>query len=123
MKLNMSKRTTKLFFEDILTAINDIENFTQGMTFDIFENDKKTIQAVVRSLEIIGEAANHIPKNIKDKYLDIPWRDMITMRNKVLHEYFGVDEEVLWQTINEDLLPLKEKIKKLYEVLPSTEDE
>src|SRR5208282_5280723 len=109
-----------LYFEDILTAIDDIDNFIQGMTFDAFENDKKTIQAVVRSLEIIGEAANHLPKEIKEKYPEIPWRDMISMRNKVLHEYFGVDEEVLWQTISEDLLPLKEKIKNLHKALNAT---
>jgi len=120
-KLSMSKRAPKLYFDDIITAIDDIENFTQGMTFETFENDKKTVQAVVRSLEIIGEAANHLPQEIKEKYPDIPWRDMISMRNKVLHEYFGVDEEVLWQTITEDLLPLKEKIKKLHETLNATE--
>lgn len=107
----MSKRATKLYFEDIVTAISDIENFTQGMDYEMFENDKKTIQAVTRSLEIIGEAANYIPQEIKKNFPEIPWRDMISMRNKVLHEYFGVDEEVLWQTIKEDLLPLKEKIK------------
>jgi uncharacterized protein with HEPN domain len=117
----MSKRAPKLYSEDILTAINDIANFTQGMTFETFEDDKKTVQAVTRSLEIIGEAANYIPQEIKEKYHDIPWRDMISMRNKVLHEYFGVDEEVLWQTITEDLLPLKEKIKNLHEALNTTE--
>src|SRR5258708_14075175 len=95
MKLSMSKRAPKLYFEDIVTAIDDIENFTQGMTFETFENDKKTVQAVVRSLEIIGEAANHLPQEIKKKYSDIPWRDIASMRNKELHQYFGVDEEVL----------------------------
>ena len=117
----MSKRAPKLYSEDILTAIEDIANFTQGMTFESFENDKKTVQAVVRSLEIIGEAANYIPQEIKEKYPDIPWREMISLRNKVLHEYFGVDEEVLWQTITEDLLPLKDKIKNLHEALYAAE--
>ena len=117
----MSKRAPKLYSEDILTAIEDIANFTQGMTFETFEDDKKTVQAVTRSLEIIGEAANYIPQEIKEEYPDIPWRDMISMRNKVLHEYFGVDEEVLWQTIIEDLLPLKEKIKSLHETLNTAE--
>ena len=78
---------------------------------------KKTVQAVVRSLEIIGEAANHISQEIKEKYKDLPWRDMISMRNKILHEYFGVDEEVLWQTITEDLLPLNERIKSIYKMI------
>lgn len=91
------------------------------MNYDTFEKDKKTLQAVTRSLEIIGEAAKHITHEIKEKYFDIPWRDMIHMRNKVLHEYFGVDEEILWQTITEDLLPLKEKINNLHEILNTAE--
>ena len=72
-----------------------------------------TIDAVVRNLEIIGEAANNIPEETTDKYPEIPWREMISMRNKVLHEYFGVDEEILWQTITNDLPPLKKQLKNL----------
>lgn len=71
---------------------------------------------MLRCLEIIGEAANNIPQELKVNYPEIPWRDMISMRNKVLHEYFGVDGEILWQTIDEDLLPLKGKIKQILEV-------
>lgn len=112
----MSKRASRLYFEDILTAISDIEEFTKGMSFELFEADKKTVQAVIRCLEIIGEAANNIPQEFKTKYPDVPWRDMISMRNKVLHEYFGIDGEILWQTIDEDLIPLKEKIKQLLAV-------
>lgn len=115
----MSKRATKLYFEDILTAISDIKTFIHGMTFEEFENDKRTVQAVTRSLEIIGEAANHLSPELKEKYSDVPWRNMVSMRNKVLHEYFGVDEEVLWQTITEDLLPLKEKITDIYKQVDS----
>ena len=113
----MSKRIPNLYFEDILTAIKDIKEFTKGMTFESFEEDKKTVQAVTRSLEIIGEAANAIPQELKSKYTNLPWRDMISLRNKVLHEYFGVDTEILWQTITEDLLPLKQKVEKLLEEL------
>ncbi|SRR5258708_25903849 len=112
----MSKRAPKLYFQDILTAIDDIENFTQGMIYDSFLSDKKTVQAVTRSLEIIGEAASHMSVEIRTKYPDLPWEKMTSMRNKVLHEYFGIDEEVIWQTITEDLQPLKEKIKSLSEL-------
>ena len=96
--------------------IDDIESFTQGMTYEVFLNDKKTVRAVTRSLEIIGEAASHMPVEIRTKYSDLPWEKMTSMRNKVLHEYFGIDEEVIWQTITEDLQPLKEKIKDLPEL-------
>lgn len=109
----MSKRAPQLYFTEILTAISDIEEFTRDMSFEQFTKDKKTKQAVVRCLEIIGGAANAIPQQIKDINPNIQWREIISMRNKVLHEYFGIDEEVIWQTISEDLLPLKEKILKL----------
>ena len=112
----MSKRASKLYLQDILTAINDIENFTQGISYELFLTDKKTVQAVVRSLEIIGEAANYISNEIKNKNPDIPWEKMTSIRNKVLHEYFGIDEEVIWQTITEDLIPLKQLIAKLPEM-------
>lgn len=109
----MSKRSLQLYFTDMLTAISDIEEFTKDMSFDQFSKDKKTKQAVVRCMEIIGEAANAIPQEVKDTNPDIQWREIISMRNKVLHEYFGIDDEVIWQTISEDLIPLKEKILSL----------
>lgn len=111
----MSKRNPKLYLDDIIIAIESIQEYTKGFSLVSFEKDKKTIDAVVRNLEIIGEAANNIPSELKIKYPNLPWKDMISMRNKVLHEYFGVDVDILWQTINEDLLPLKEKLKNLSE--------
>ena len=71
------------------------------------------MDAVVRNLEIIGEAAKHVSKTIRERNKDIPWSEMVSMRNKVTHEYFGVDMEILWKTITEDLPELKKKIKKL----------
>jgi uncharacterized protein with HEPN domain len=116
----MSKRAPSLYFEDIVTAIDDIGDFTQGMTYETFHHDRKTVNAVVRSLEIIGEAANHVPDEMRTKYSELPWKNMISMRNKVLHEYFGIDEEVIWLTITEDLRPLKEKIMSLPEFSDSS---
>lgn len=109
----MSKREAKLYIEDILHSIQKIENYTKGILFVDFEEDGKTVDAVVRNLEIIGEAAKNISHEFGNKFPKIPWKEMITMRNKVSHEYFGVDSEILWKTINEDLPLLKEKIKKL----------
>lgn len=112
----MSKREPKLYLQDIITSITSIEDYVKGLSFEEFSHDKKTVDAVVRNLEIIGEAARNVPKDVRDKYPDIPWERMVSMRNKVLHEYFGVDIEILWQTINEDLLPLEEQIKDLPEL-------
>lgn len=111
----MSKRGLKLYLSDILTAITNIEDYTKDMSFDLLANDKKTIDAVARNLEIIGEAARHIPRDVTSKYPSTPWSQMVGMRNKVMHEYFGVDVEILWQTITEDLPKLKEQILVLLE--------
>jgi uncharacterized protein with HEPN domain len=114
----MSKRAAQLYLDDILSSIIAIEEFTKGMTFEDFQNDRKTVDAVIRNLEIIGEAANNIPQELKNSYSIIPWRDMISMRNKIMHEYFGVDTEIMWKTIQEDLPSLKTKIESLS--LPNT---
>ena len=112
----MSKRTPKLYLQDILTSINNIEEYVQGMTFEAFTRDNKTVHAVVRNFEIIGEAAKNMPQELITKYPEMPWKEMISMRNKILHEYFGVDTEILWKTIQEDIPPLKEQIKGLAEL-------
>jgi uncharacterized protein with HEPN domain len=74
---------------------------------------KRVQDAVVRNLEIIGEAAKNIPKDTKDKHKDVPWKQIIAMRNKVSHEYFGIDAVILWQTIKEDIPALKPKIGRM----------
>lgn len=107
------KRNAKLYLEDILQSILKIEKYTQPLTFNHFSKDDKTIDAVVRNLAVIGEAAKNIPAEFKSKNPDISWKEIAGMRNKIIHEYFGIDEEILWKTIKEDLLPLKLKIKKL----------
>lgn len=76
------------------------------MSADGFMADKKTVNAVVRSLEIIGEATGKIPEDVRERYPDVPWEEIIGMRNRLIHEYFGVDLAILWQTIQDDLAPL-----------------
>lgn len=110
----MSKRESELYLQDILISIQRIEEYTKGLSSKDFEVDWKTVDAVVRNLEIIGEAAKNMPEEIIEKYPEIPWSSMISMRNKVIHEYFGVDVEILWKTIYEDLPSLKEEIAKIY---------
>jgi len=109
----MSKRNVELYIEDILNSIEKIEKYTKHTTFEKFSIDEKTIDAVIRNLEVIGEAAKNIPKKTFAKYKDIPWKKIIGMRNKVIHEYFGVDTEILWKTVKEDLSKLKGEIQSL----------
>ena len=109
----MSKRLPKLYLEDILTSIASIEEYTKGLSFKDFSDDKKTIDAVVRNLEIIGEAARNIGQSFAEKHSELPWSEMISMRNKVIHEYIAVDLDILWKTIKEDLPKLEEQVKEL----------
>lgn len=111
----MSKRSPKLYLDDIVNSIKNIEDYIKGMSFSEFTHDRKTIDAVVRNIEIIGQAARNIPQEVTAEYPALPWKEMVSMRNKVLHEYFGIDMEILWKTIKEDLPNLKEKIKAIRE--------
>mgnify|MGYP001430071181 CR=1 FL=1 len=109
----MSKRDWKLFLEDILESIELIEDYIKGMNLDDFRNDRKTIDAVVRNLEIIGEAARNIPDEIKNRYQEIDWRGMIGLRNRIIHEYFGVSTTIIWNILKQEIPPIKEKIKSI----------
>lgn len=99
----MPHRKWNLRVTDILGSIERIFEYTQYMDFEKFKSDKKTIDAVVRNFEIIGEAASHIPEEISQAHPEIPWRDMRDMRNILAHEYFGVNENIVWTTIQDDL--------------------
>lgn len=101
------------YVNDISESMNEIEEFIHGIDFDEFSFDKKTINAVIRSLEVIGEAATKIPPDLRDKYPEIPWKRMAGMRNKLIHEYFGVDLEIVWTVSTEEIPPLKPIITKL----------
>lgn len=111
----MSKRGAKLYLEDIRNSIRKIESYTSNLSFDEFKKDTLIIDAVVRNLTIIGEAARNMPEEIKSKNPKVAWKEAIGMRNKVTHEYFGVDEDILWKTIKEDLPILKKQISELLE--------
>lgn len=83
------------------------------MEFREFSADRKTINAVIRSLEVIGEAAKKIPEELRELYSDIPWRRMARMRDKLIHEYHGVDLEIIWTVVKEELPPVKPLIEKV----------
>ncbi len=109
----MSKRKPELLLGDILEAIERINTYTQGMQFDHFAADLKTIDAVVRNLEIIGEAANQLPADFTKKHAQIAWYQIIGIRNRVIREYFGVDLSIIWKVVQDDLDLFKEEIGQL----------
>ena len=89
-------RTYRMYLEDIQMAMNRIDEYISGLNFIDFKRDYKTVDAVIRNFEIIGEASKNLPKEIKEKYSEIPWSEMYLLRNKVTHEYFGIDFEIIW---------------------------
>lgn len=99
----MPRREYRLAIEDMLEAIGKIRRYTEGMTYDSFVTDDRTIDAVIRNITVIGEAARNIPEEIQKKTPDIPWTEMRGIRNVVVHEYFGISEEILWRTVDKDL--------------------
>ncbi len=101
------------YIEDIIEAMGDAANFVKDMDYNSFLRDRKTVYAVIRALEIIGEAAKNVPIEIKNNYPQIPWREMAGMRDKVIHEYFGVDLKRVWSTVNTDIPKLKPGFEKI----------
>ena len=102
-----TNRDIRDYIFDISDSINDIRSFVLNMNYEDFEADRKTVNAVIRSLEIIGEAAKKIPTEVRVQYPQIPWNEIAGMRDKLIHEYFGVDLEIVWETIQSDLTDLE----------------
>lgn len=109
----MPKRDPDLLIEDMLTAIHKIGRYIEGMEQESFRQDEKTIDAVARNLEILGEAARQLPDDFVSRYPDLPWRQIAGLRNRVVHEYFGLDLGIIWQVIRYDLPPLQIQLEKL----------
>ncbi|ASJ09161.1 hypothetical protein A3L11_07935 [Thermococcus siculi] len=109
----MSKRDPCLFLNDILEAIEKIEEYLDGYDFETFVKDRKTVDAVLRNLEIIGEAAKNVPEDIREKYSSVPWRRVVGLRNVVVHHYFGVDLSVVWVIVSSQVGGLKEEVEKI----------
>jgi uncharacterized protein with HEPN domain len=101
------------YLNDILAAIADIEEFIRGMNYEIFAADKKTVNAVIRSLEILGEATKRIPTSFRKKYPDIPWSKMAGMRDVLIHDYMGVDVKTVWKVVRERIPELKPLLEEL----------
>lgn len=111
----MSKRDRILLIEDMYDAALKIKRYTEGMDYDLFLKDEKTIDAVVRNFEIIGEAANRIDEDYKLMNPQLAWNHLRGFRNRIVHEYFGIDYEIVWSIIENDLNIYIEWIEYLFE--------
>lgn len=109
----MSKRDVTLLLDDILTAIEKIDRYVAGLDREQFLNDEKSIDAVVRNLEIIGEATRQLPDEFIEQQTHIPWQQMAGLRNRIVHEYFGLDLDIVWEIIQRHLPPLRQQILPL----------
>ena len=107
----MPRRDTRLRVEDMLEAIHRIEAHSAGLTADQFRQDQKTLDAVIRNLEVIGEAAGHLDDNVTALRPAVPWSDVRAMRHVLVHEYFGVDAGIVWETVVRDLPPLRRELE------------
>jgi len=109
----MSKRNDKDIIQDIKECISRIISYTNNMEFDDFANDFKTQDAVIRNIEIIGEAVKNLSDILKSEYSDIPWSDIAGTRDKLIHNYFGVNIDIVWSIANDEIPKLKEQIEKI----------
>jgi uncharacterized protein with HEPN domain len=109
----MSKRSDNLLIKDMIESGEKIQTYINGLNFDEFMLDNKTKDAVVRNFEIIGEAANRITKKFKEQYTDIDWKQIIGFRNRIVHEYFGIDFEIVWQIQKTYLPEMLEKLRRI----------
>ncbi len=107
------KRNLTLYLKDILEAMESIEKFVEGMSFEDFRMDDKTSSAVIRKFEVIGEASRNIPNSIRRKYPDIPWKELVGFRDKLIHFYFGIKYEIVWDTIKIEIPKLKPRLKAI----------
>jgi len=111
------KRDIRLFVNDIKESCEAISDYIEDMDFEGFINDRKTYSAVIREFEIIGEATKHLPQDTMDNHKNIGWRDIKDFRNLLIHEYFGVDFEIVWNTIKNDLPKLHSAILMIQDSL------
>ena len=109
------KKNPKILLEHIIDSILSIEEYTEKISKNDFKNDAKTQDAVIRKLEIIGEAVKNLPASFKNKNPEIPWKKIAGTRDVLIHEYFGVDVNMIWIVIKEDIPKLKKQIKKILE--------
>ncbi len=115
-------RTYKMYLDDMYLSMERIAEYIDSLTFIQFKQDYKTVDAVIRNFEIIGEASKNLPDNFKEKYSEVPWSEMYLLRNKVSHEYFGVDYEIIWDIAINYLPENKSQIQEILNKLNPSSD-
>jgi uncharacterized protein with HEPN domain len=112
----MSERDFRLYFSDILDSGRAIQEFVKGLSFEGFCKDRKTYSAVIREFEVIGEAVGKCFEELKRKHPDVEWQDIKDFRNLLIHEYFGVDLEIVWRIVKDDLPALMDAVNEILRV-------
>ena len=111
--MSKKRRDFLLFLEDIMACIEKLEKYTQGLTFDQFSKNEMAVDAVIRNFEVIGEAVKKIPKEVKQKYSDEEWNEATGFRDVLIHDYFGIDLEAVWDTLKKNVPGFKEKLTRV----------
>ncbi len=109
----MSKRPDRLWLEDIHQAVERIEQYIAGLSWQDFLQDTKTQDAVIRNLEVIGEAVKQLSPNVREAYPEVPWRAMAGLRDRLIHHYFGLNLEILWHVVTQELPMIKQQIRRI----------
>ncbi|MGH7149054.1 MAG: HepT-like ribonuclease domain-containing protein [Planctomycetota bacterium] len=111
----MSRRPAELLLADMWEAIEKIERYRAGLDRDAFQADEKTVDSVVRNLEVIGEAANRLPAEFKASHSDVEWTRIVGLRHRIVHDYFGIDLGIIWEVLQKDLPAFKQRLARLRE--------
>lgn len=113
----MSDRSSVDHLEDILDAAEKAQAFVEGTTYETFFNDDKSVFAVIRALEIIGEATKRLPQPLRDEYSQVPWSSMAGMRDNLIHDYSDVDRQLVWRTVQEEIPEVRRHLRTIVEDL------
>lgn len=114
----MSERAWRFYIDDMVLFTERIIEYTRDLDQEAFIADRLTYDATLRNLELIGEAATHVPEDVRQANAEVPWRMIIATRNRLIHSYLGIDDDVLWSIIKTDVPPLLTALGRLQEALP-----